>query len=231
VSLRFQERVDFSEYEPKIKKLLDTHIGAGEVQQLCDPTVLFDDSARQKLLDDPTSSADAKADRIASATQRIIEKEMEKDPAFYQKFSVMIEDILRQVYQGRMQAIEALPKLEDAHKKVSTHTDDSVPAELAAKDMARRYYGCVREDIATYTTGDPGPATRIALAIVDRIQKYKIRDWVHNDDAIKHMRGEIDDIFFDVMQETGIEFPLEIQDKLIDQCIEIARANEPTDNR
>jgi len=231
VSLRFQERIDFSEYEPKIKKLLDTHLGAGEVQQLCDPTVLFDDKERQKLLDDPNASADAKADRIASATHRIIEKEMEKDPAFYQKFSIMIEEILHAVYQGRMDAIEALPKLEDAHKKVSTHTDDSVPAELVSKDMARRFYGCVREDVAKYTTGDPKPATRIALAIVERLAQHKIRDWVHNDDAINRMRGEIDDIFFEVIQESGIEFPLELQDKLIDQCIEIARANEPSDNR
>ncbi len=231
VSLRFQERVDFSEFEPKIKKLLDTHIGAGEVKQLCDPTVLFDDAERQKLLDDPAASADAKADRIASATQRIIEKEMEKDPAFYQKFSVMIQEILTQVYQGRLQAIEALPKLEDAHKKVSTHTDDSVPAELVTKDMARRFYGCVREDVAKYAAGDTNPAAKIALTIVERIQRHKIRDWIHNDDAINRMRGEIDDIFFEAMQETGIEFPLEIQDKLIDQCIEIARANEPADNR
>ena len=231
VSLRFQERVDFSEYEPKIKKLLDTHIGAGEVQQLCDPTALFDDQARQQLLDDPASGAEAKADRIASATQRIIEKEMEKDPAFYRKFSVMIEEILQEVYQGRMQAIEALPRLEEAHKKVSTHTDDSVPMELVAKDMARRFYGCVREDVAEYTTGDPKPATKIALAIVERIQKHKIRDWIHNDDAVNRMRGEIDDIFFEVVEESGIDFPLDLQDKLIDQCIEIARANEPSDNR
>ena len=156
---------------------------------------------------------------------------MEKDPAFYQKFSIMIEEILHAVYQGRMDAIEALPKLEDAHKKVSTHTDDSVPAELVSKDMARRFYGCVREDVAKYTTGDPKPATRIALAIVERLAQHKIRDWVHNDDAINRMRGEIDDIFFEVIQESGIEFPLELQDKLIDQCIEIARANEPSDNR
>ena len=128
--------------------------------------------------------------------------------------------------QGRMQAIEALPKLEDAHKKVATHTDDSIPGELVAKDMARRFYGCEREDVAEYTTGDPKPATKIALAIVDRIQKHKIRDWIHNDDAINRMRGEIDDIFFEAIQETGIDFPLELQDKLIDQCIEIARANE-----
>ena len=39
------------------------------------------------------------------------------------------------------------------------------------------------------------------------------------------MRGEIDDIFFDVGAEYGINLPLAVQDKMIDQCIEIAIAN------
>ncbi len=42
VTIRYQEAVDFSEYEPRIKKLIDTHVGAGEVEQLCEPINLFD---------------------------------------------------------------------------------------------------------------------------------------------------------------------------------------------
>jgi type I restriction enzyme R subunit len=40
VTFRYQEAIDFSEYEPRIKKLIDTHVGAGEVKQLCEPTAL-----------------------------------------------------------------------------------------------------------------------------------------------------------------------------------------------
>ena len=40
------------------------------------------------------------------------------------------------------------------------------------------------------------------------------------------MRNEIDDIFFEVIEDLGMEIPLEVQDKLIDQCIELTIAND-----
>ena len=41
-ALRYAETVDYGEYEPKIKKLLDTHISADEVIQLNEPVNIFD---------------------------------------------------------------------------------------------------------------------------------------------------------------------------------------------
>lgn len=225
VSLRFQERIDFSEYEPKIQKLLDTHVGAGEIVNLCDPINLFDAKERQEVLEDQGKSAEAKADMIASATQKTIEKEMEKDPAFYAKFSKMLSDVLEALHQKRMEAIEALEKIKEIATKVATHTDDSVPEELATRDMARRYYGVVRDEVREYNA-EPKAAIRIALEIQTRLGKHKIRDFRDNPDALNQMRNEIDDVFFEVIDDMGLEIPLEVQDKLIDQCIEITIANE-----
>ena len=42
VKLRYAEVIDFGEYEPKIKNLLDTHIQADEVYQLNEPVNIFD---------------------------------------------------------------------------------------------------------------------------------------------------------------------------------------------
>jgi type I restriction enzyme R subunit len=225
VAIRFQERIDFSEYEPKIQKLLDTHVSAGEIVTLCDPINLFDAKERQEALEAEGKSTDAKADMIASATQRTIEKEMEKDPAFYKRFSKMLEDVLEALHQKRMEAIEALEKIKDIAEKVASHSDDGVPEELANQDMARRYYGVVREEVKQYNA-QPKAAIRIALEIQKRIGEHKIRDFRDNPDALNKMRNEIDDVFFDVIDEMGLEIPLEAQDKLIDQCIEITIANE-----
>jgi type I restriction enzyme R subunit len=226
VSVRYQERVDYSEYEPKIRKLLDAHVGAGEVQQLCDPINLFDPAARQQVLEDQGKSTKAKADLIASATMRVIEREVEKDPAFYRKFSKMLEDILAALHQKRMEAIEALKRIQDIAVKVATHTDDDTPSALTGNDMARRFFGCVRETMATYTAGKPDPMATVALAVTDRIRKHKIRDWRDNPDALNRMRGEIDDILFEVASEYGIEIPLQTHDRLIDDCLNVAIANE-----
>ncbi len=226
VSVRYQERVDFSEYEPKIKKLIDTHVGAGEVLKLCEPINLLDEKARDRFLEEQGKTDRAKADMIASATRHIIETEMPKDPAFYKKFSKLIEEVLADLEAKRIQAVEAVARLKPISVKVATHTEDDTPQTLVGKDMARRFFGCVREDVDKYTAGNPDPAASIALALVDRITKHKIRDWRDNQDALNRMRGEIDDIFFEVCEAAGVKLPLETQDKLIDACIEIARVND-----
>jgi type I restriction enzyme R subunit len=226
VTLRYQEVVDFSEYEPKIKKLIDTHVGAGEVEPLCQPINLLNESDRLQLIEENGKSQGAKADMIASATRHVIEQEMGKDPAFYQKFSRLLEEVIESYHQGRLNALEALGKIKEISTKVVTHTDDDVPAGLVGNDMARRYFGQVRERIATYGTYSENTGAEIAIEIVDRIARHKIRDWRTNPDAINRMRGEIDDILFDIEKKRGLELTLDDHDAIIDRCIEVAIANE-----
>jgi len=226
VTLRFQELVDFAEYEPRIKKLIDTHVGAGEVEQLCEPTNLLSESDRRRIIEDNDKSAGAKADMIASATRHTIELEMGKDPAFYKKFSRLLEDVIEAYHQGRLDALEALGKIKDISIKVITHTDEDIPDGLVGNDMARRYFGQVRERISTHGSYNENTGAEIALEIVDRISKHKIRDWRTNPDAINRMRGEIDDILFDMEKKQGLDLTLDDHDAIIDRCIEVAIANE-----
>ena len=138
----------------------------------------------------------------------------------------LLEDVIEAYHQGRLQALEALEKISDISTKVATHTDDAVPSELVGNDMARRYYGCVRESVAGYGGENDRAGKEIALRIVDRIGKHKIRDWRKNEDAINLMRGEIDDILFEVADEQGMALSLNDHDAIIDRCIEVAIANE-----
>lgn len=229
-SIRFQERIDFSEYEPKIKKLLDTHVGAGDVEQLIEPIDLLNTEQREEILGREDVSKESKADMVASAARHTIEQEYEKDPAFYTKFSAMLEDVLNALHEKRLQAADALAKIKDIAIQVATHTEDDIPSQLIGHDMARRYYGTVQEEIVEYITATPDVGATIALEVVKRVDKHKVRDWVNNPDALNAMRREIDDIFFEVAGEFELKFPLEIQDKLIDKCLEVAIANESQRN-
>jgi type I restriction enzyme, R subunit len=187
---------------------------------------LLNAGERQKVLEENGKSADAKADMIASATRHVIDHEMTKDPAFYKKFSKLLEEVIEAYHQGRLAALEALEKIQDISTKVVTHTEDDIPEALIGKDMARRYYGQVREKVADYGNNIEKPATEVAIQIVDRIAPHKIRDWRTNPDAINKMRGEIDDILFNVMEKNEIQLSLNDQDAIIDKCIEVAIANE-----
>lgn len=226
VTLRYQEVVDFAEYEPRIKKLIDTHVGAGEVEQLCEPINLLNEGDRRRIIEENGKSAGAKADMIASATRHTIEQEMGKDPAFYQKFSKLLEEVIEAYHQGRLNALEALGQIKEISTKVITHTDEDIPDGLVGNDMARRYFGQVRERISTYGTYNENTGAEIALEIVDRISRHKIRDWRTNPDAINRMRGEIDDILFDIEKKQGLDLSLDDHDAIIERCIEVAIANE-----
>jgi len=226
VTQRYQESISYGEYEPRIKKLIDRHVGADEVEQLCEPIDMFDAAQRLEVLEDQGKSAGAKADIIASATRHVIQHEMPKDPAFYKKFSKMLEDVLEAYHEGRLQAMEALEKVKDISTKVTTHTDDNVPQQLRGKDMARRYYGCVADRMGKYVVEEKQPGADIALNIVNRIKKHKIRDWRGNQDAINKMRNEIDDLIFEIADEYNLDIPEDEHDTIIDRCIEVAIANE-----
>ena len=64
VRRRYAEVVDFGEYEGRIQKLLDTHVGTGEVEIVTSLVNVFDQEAFQQELDKLESAA-SKADTIA----------------------------------------------------------------------------------------------------------------------------------------------------------------------
>ena len=97
---------------------------------------------------------------------------------------------------------------------------------LLAHGLAVGYYGNIREPLTPYFSGREDELAGVAMAIVDQIGALKIRDWRDNNDVLNRMRGEIDDIFYEKAAQMGFDLPLELQDKLIDECIEIAIANE-----
>ena len=92
--------------------------------------------------------------------------------------------------------------------------------------MARRYFGQVRERISEYGTYNEKAGTEIAIEIVDRIAPHKIRDWRTNPDAVNKMRGEIDDILFEIEEKHGLRLSLNDHDAIIDRSVEVAIANE-----
>jgi type I restriction enzyme R subunit len=108
VKLRYAESIDYRDYEPKIQKLLDTHISANEVLKLNEPVNIFDANAFQQVVEEqgqgrPTS---AKADMIAHATKRAITERLDEDPAFYEKFSKLIQAAIDDYRAGRISDLE-----------------------------------------------------------------------------------------------------------------------------
>ena len=102
VQNRYAEVVSYKEYEPRVRKLLDTHVGADYVEQLTDQVNIFDQSMVNEALEVYGKSPASKADMIAHQMKKVITENMEKDEAFYKKFSDLIEETIRAFREGRI---------------------------------------------------------------------------------------------------------------------------------
>jgi len=229
VRRRYAEVVDFSEYEVKVRKLLDTYLGAEEVEQIVRPVDLFNKEEREKVLAQTTGAA-AKADVIAHNVKRTIEVKWQEDPAFYKKFSKMLEDVIDAFHAGRLKAVEYLKKATDIMGSVLNRTGDDVPEELAEYEVAKAFYGAVHETLAPYgkAISSLGRAeTEASLGIDEIIRKRRIVNWTTNPDVQNQMRTEIEDYLFDLKERHGVELTFEDIDTIMDQCLEIAKVRYP----
>jgi len=90
--------------------LLDTHIQANEVIQLNKPVNIFDDRMFNHLKEEQgvlqRQITAAKADTIAHATKRAITEKIEEAPAFYEKFSKLIQQAIEDFRAKRLSDLE-----------------------------------------------------------------------------------------------------------------------------
>lgn len=123
VQLRYAESVDYREYEPKIRKLLDTHIQANEVIQLNEPVNIFDDHLFNLVKDEQGlyqkgKTTASRADTIAHATKRAITERIDEDPAFYEKFSRLIQQAIDDYRAQRLSDLDYFHKVVDIRNNV-----------------------------------------------------------------------------------------------------------------
>jgi type I restriction enzyme R subunit len=107
VARRYAERVDFREYQGPIQKLLDTYVGAGEVETLVEPVSILDKSAFAKEIA-AIESPGAKAEVIANRVRKTIHEQLDDDPVFYKRFSELIDKALADAEANRISQLDLL---------------------------------------------------------------------------------------------------------------------------
>jgi len=86
------------------------------------------------------SSPAARADLIASRTSKTINEKMGEDPAFYKKFSKMLEEVIEQYSQRRLSDAEFLKSVTDIMESVRDKKDSDAPKELFGNENAQAFY-------------------------------------------------------------------------------------------
>ncbi|KAA6232526.1 type I restriction endonuclease subunit R [Chlorobium phaeovibrioides] len=231
VQLRYAEAIDYRMYEPKIRKLLDTHIQADEVIQLNLPVNIFDDDMFSQVKEDQGvyqkgKTTASRADTIAHATKKAITERMDEDPAFYEKFSRLIQQAIDDYRVQRLSDLEYLHKVVDIRHSVVNKVHDDVPDTLAGNEDAMAYFGVLKPFIGTHNPDVSfieSVSADTAVAICSILEKHsKVHFW-DDDDAKNLAINEIDDYLYDELKtRRDIGWSLEEMDKIIEKVMQVA---------
>jgi type I restriction enzyme R subunit len=224
VQQRYSEAIDYSQYEKQIRKVMDDHIKAPEVEVVTDLVNIFDVEVFDQEVEKRVGSA-AKADTIASRLKKTIHEKMEEDPVFYRKFADLVQEAIDDYRQKRIDDAEYLRRVKEYLKTVRQGHDADIPADLKDHIEAPAYFGVLNEILADKVDSQTKDnlAALMAIEIERIIDERKIRDWPTIEDVIKEMENDIDDYLFDIKDENGLDLSTGDMDCIIDQCISIAK--------
>lgn len=229
VKQRYNESVDYKEYEDQIRNMVDKYIGADEVKQIIEPVNIFEvDSLEEELAE--IEGAAAKADFISSRVKKTCIEKMEEDPVLYQKLSEVIDEAIQAYLDKRLSEEEYLQKMLDAWNEAKDQGTSKVPVELRSDPEAKAYFrlfqdgflkvaGEGRSDIA-------GIAAETALKARKIVEEKKIRDWTNNRDVENSMLNDLDDLMFSVKGRYGLPLTAEDIDEILEAIIRVTKRRE-----
>ena len=231
VRIRYQEAVDVKDFEPKIKRLLDDHVAAMPAETVVELVDIHDTGVLKAVVEETGITAASKADRIANATRRAITERMDLDPAFYERFSKLLEDTIEEYRQKRKSESDYLENVVEIASQVADgHLERDVPARLRGNDHGMAFYGVFKGALKD-GCGEPlrdDEVAEVALAVMEIIHERHIVDVWSNETVQNDMRNAIDDYFYDVLRaEKGIDLTEAQMDDLLAQVMRLAQARFP----
>jgi type I restriction enzyme R subunit len=175
--------------------------------------------------------AAARADTIAHRLKKTATENMAQDPAFYQKFSKLIDETIEAYRQGRLTELEYLERVTQAMYNMREGRDDATPEKLRRYKHAPAYHGVIHDPLAQYTTNTEALGIEeliadIAIKLEEIIETKKVRDWVNNVDVQNQMRMEIEDYLYSIKGRYEVQLTPGDMDLILDNVIEVARQRD-----
>ena len=232
VKLRYAEAIDYRDFEPKIKKLLDTHIQANEVVQLNEPVNIFDETMFLQVKEAQgvfqiSKSTASKADTIAHATKKVITEKVGEDPAFYEKFSKLIQQAIEDFRAKRMSDLDYLNKVIEIRNRVVGKIHDDIPDKLSGNEDAAAYFGVIKPFFEKHELSKEefeSATADTAIAIHGILEKHKKVHFWDDEDAQKQVANEIDDYLYDELKtERDVVLSLDQMDEIIEKVLQVAK--------
>jgi type I restriction enzyme R subunit len=223
-SLRYADRIDFSQYKQALIKVMDDNIKAEEAELLTKQIVITDKEAFEKAVAE-IGSDKSKAEAITAQTEKTISEVFERDPEFYSRFSQKISELLEAMRQKKLADIDALKQARLLSDQVLNKEDDSVPEAVAKTAGADILYRNVKGNFSDFGISDD-QFVQIVLRLRDVLRQGAVVDWWKNMEVKRQMRNHLDDYLYDeVRGKDGIELSSEQKQEIIATVMNLAENN------
>ncbi|GAA8355023.1 HsdR family type I site-specific deoxyribonuclease [Helicobacter pylori] len=147
ISLSSGDSVDLKSYSEDMCRILDAYIKATdsetlikiEDQGLCEVLAQMDINDFNKELSQAFKNESSMAECIANNTKkRIIEKEA-SDPKYYEKLSLLLNDLINQFREKKLTYLEYLQQIQNLAKQVIDKEDKNYPTKINTNALKTLY--------------------------------------------------------------------------------------------
>ena len=232
VKRRYFDDIDYKEYEPQVQKLIDKHITTeGEVLKIPELVNIFDKERREAEVEKIVGKA-AKADHIATRTDKAINVKMNDDSIYYKKLSTLIRQTIEDYHQHRISEAEYLQKAKDYENQFLSGKQNNVPVIIQEKPTVIAYYNQINTILEGSFDKSPNPKDTVALVATEIEESIKsvvyeygalIIDWQKNTEIEKAVKNSLDDLLYEKQRQYDVEFSFQDIDSLIEEIIKIAK--------
>ncbi len=191
------ETIDLKAFEPDMRHLIDTYIEAGEPKKISN----FDDiplldlivksgiaAAINRLPEGIKNNPGAIAETIANNVRSKIIKEHLNDPAYYDKMSALLDEILADLRAKRIEYAQALKRFAELAKNVQAGKTDDTPEKLntpgkralynlLVKKMPSSSGHLVDEQVQDAWAGQITATLDLAIEIDATVRRVRPADW------------------------------------------------------
>ena len=193
---------------------------------------IHDSGLLRQVVQEQGTSVASRADRIASATRRVITESMEQNPAFYERFSTLLQQTISDYREKRLSEAEYLDRTLGIAKEVARgHREETqAPEAIRGNEDALAFHEVFCGQLADRhgSPVDDDATAQVALEVLELIDERRIVGIWSNETAQNEMRNALDDYFFDVLaDERGIVLDEATMDDLIERVLGLARARMP----
>jgi type I restriction enzyme R subunit len=181
------ETIDLKAYEADMRHLIDTYIEADEPKKISP----FDDvpllelivksgiaEAINSLPEGIRANQDAVAETIANNVRSKIIKEHLNDPAYFDRMSQLLAQIIADLKAKRLDYATYLRQIAELAKRVQSGKADNTPPQLNTPGVRAIYNNLAASHVdAEHGGGSDQARLNLALAIHDTVRRVRPDDW------------------------------------------------------